>query len=212
MVQPKALAVPIIVVLNVIVYIMWTLQMLNQPSFMVDNFLVSWQAVTEGRVWVLISSVFSHNNLLHIAFNMIALRSFGTIIEQVIGTWRFIKFYFIAGVISSLCHCLVSAYIIGSPDIAALGASGSISGLILLFALLFPKERLAIFGLIPIPALFGAILFVGLDIWGLAAQAHGGGLPIGHGAHLGGAVTGFIYYLMLKKDMRSRLSDAYIQD
>jgi membrane associated rhomboid family serine protease len=95
---------------------------------------------------------------------------------------------------------LVSSFILVEPDLPALGASGAISGLILVFSLLFPKERLLIFGLIPIPALFGALLFIGLDVWGLISQAEGGGLPIGHGAHLGGGVTGiFFYFLILNR-------------
>ncbi len=47
---------------------------------------------------------------------------------------------------------------------------------------------------IPVPALVGALLFVGLDVWGLVAQSAGGGLPIGHGAHLGGAACGALFY------------------
>jgi membrane associated rhomboid family serine protease len=42
----------------------------------------------------------------------------------------------------------------------------------------------------------GALAFIGLDVWGLIAQAEGGGLPIGHGAHLGGAFTGILYYFL----------------
>jgi membrane associated rhomboid family serine protease len=71
-----------------------------------------------------------------------------------------------------------------------------------LFALLYPREKLLLFGIIPLPAMFGALAFVGLDVWGVVAQAQGGGLPIGHGAHLGGALTGLLYYLFV---LRPRL-------
>jgi len=68
---------------------------------------------------------------------------------------------------------------------------------------LFPKERLLFFFLIPLPAMIAALIFVGLDLWGLSAQAHGGGLPIGHGAHLGGAFAGILYYfLFLRRRIR----------
>ena len=122
--------------------------------------------------------------------------------EQVLGRWRFINFYLAAGVISSLSHCLVSAFLLGKPDMLAVGASGSISGLVLLFSLMYPREKILLFGLIPMPAMFGALAFIGLDVWGVVAQAQGGGLPIGHGAHLGGAFTGIIYYLFI---LRPRL-------
>ena len=62
------------------------------------------------------------------------------------------------------------------------------------FSFLFPKEKLLLLGLIPMPAYVGAILFVGLDIWGLVAQTQGSSLPIGYGAHLGGAFFGVFYY------------------
>ncbi len=53
----------------------------------------------------------------------------------------------------------------------------------------------------------GAFLFIGLDVWGLVAQSGGGGLPIGHGAHLGGAITGIIYYLLFLKPRSTQEAD-----
>jgi membrane associated rhomboid family serine protease len=161
---------------------------------MMAHFLVSWDSLIEGRYWTLITSAFSHNEFWHLILNMFVLSSFGPVIQIVIGTKRFLAFYFVAAIISSFGHALVSAFILGQPDLPALGASGAISGIVLLFAFIFPRERILIFGIIPLPAIWGALLFVGLDIWGVFAQAEGGGLPIGHGAHLGGAVTGILYY------------------
>jgi membrane associated rhomboid family serine protease len=70
---------------------------------------------------------------------------------------------------------------------------------------MFPKQLIYIFGLIPIPAIFGTIIFVSLDLVGLLTQAAGSSVPIGHGAHLGGALAGFIYsrYLKLPKQFTS---------
>jgi membrane associated rhomboid family serine protease len=183
-----------LIFINGAVFIAWQFDPL--VVFMANNFLVSWDSLAEGRVWTLITSVFSHNMLFHLLINMFVLRSFGPILEKVLGAKSFLQFYFIAGIISSLSHAVVSNYIMNSPDLPALGASGAIAGIILVFSLLFPKERLLLFGIIPLPAIFGAIAFVGLDIWGLLAQSQGGGLPIGHGAHLGGAFTGVIYYFV----------------
>ena len=73
----------------------------------------------------------------------------------------------------------------------------------LVFSLMFPKERILVFGIVPVPALWGAVAFVGLDIWGLFEQKHGGGLPIGHGAHLGGALAGLLFYFgYVRRKMR----------
>lgn len=164
--------------------------------------MVSWNALEGGRWWVLLTSAFSHIYFWHFLLNMYVLMSFGSLLERLLGRLRFLRFYISAGVVGSFCHALVSAWILGEPDLPAVGASGAIAGLILVFSFLFPKEKILIFGLIPVPAIWGALLFIGLDVWGLVAQAGGGGLPIGHGAHLGGALTGIVYYFGV---LRSRL-------
>jgi rhomboid-like protein len=167
----------------------------TNPTFVENNFLVSWDALQEGRYWVLLTSVFSHNMFLHLLINMYVLMSFGSLLEQVLGPKRFLRFYLTAGIISSLTHALASAFILHEPGLPALGASGAIAGLVLLFALMFPRQKLYLFGLIPLPALGGALAFMCLDLFGLFEQARGSGIPIGHGAHLGGALAGVIYYL-----------------
>lgn len=192
--RPRPVIVPLFLVINAAVFFSWRSGLFLPLNEMAQNFLVSAEAVAEGRYWTLLTSVFSHNMFLHFLVNMLVLQSFGGLLEFYLGRWRFVKFYLVAGVLSSISHCWVSAYLLGEPALPALGASGALAGLILVFALLFPKEKLLIFGLIPVPAIFGAIGFVLLDLWGLSAQAKGGGLPIGHGAHLGGAFTGVLYY------------------
>jgi len=195
--------IPFLILLNVIVYFLW-----HRPTFltfMADNFLVSWEAIDAGRWWVLVTSNFSHNMLFHILINMLVLNNFGTLIEALLGSKFILKFYLIAGVVSGLSHAMVSAFILGDPGLPALGASGSIAGLILIFSMLFPKEKILLLGFIPMPAIVGAVAFIGLDLWGLMAQAEGGGLPIGHGAHLGGAFTGIIWYFFLIRPKLAQL-------
>lgn len=127
---------------------------------------------------------------------MYAFFGFGAVLETVLGRKRFLIFYLWAGIFASFCHVIVSSFLIGDPSLAALGASGAISGVILLFSLMFPQEKLLLLGLIPVPAYAASILIVGIDLWGLISQTRGGTLPIGHGAHLGGALFGLIYYLI----------------
>ncbi|MGE0526419.1 MAG: rhomboid family intramembrane serine protease [Bdellovibrionales bacterium] len=198
----RPLVVPALISINVIVFLMWTMAGSEGVEFMVNNFTVSWTSLREGRYWVLLTSVFSHNALFHILLNMFVLNSFGSLLEAVLGRGSFLRFYLVAGVISSFCHAFVSAYLLGAPDLPAVGASGAVSGLVLVFAMIFPREKILVFGLIPVPALFGALAFIGLDIWGLVMQAEGGGLPIGHGAHLGGAFTGVFYYILVLRGRR----------
>lgn len=184
-----------IVKLNIIVFIFWIWSPLLGQNFMVDNFLVSWSGLRAGRIWTLVTSVFSHNLFFHIFLNMYAFLGFGTVLENALGKRKFLKFYLTAGIIASISHSLVSAFIMGKPDLAALGASGAVSGVVLLFSLMFPDEKILLLGIIPIPAIFAAVLIVGLDLWGLIEQVHGGSLPLGHGAHLGGAMYGAGYYV-----------------
>lgn len=191
----RPILVALIIAVNIAVFLLWHLQGPGEPVFMENNFLISWQALSDGRYWTLLTAVFSHNWDLHILINMLVLWSFGSVLEIVLGPGRFLKFYLVAGIFSSFSHAALSNWLLGQPQLAALGASGAIAGLVLLFALMFPKQKIYLFAVIPIPALWGALAFVGIDLWGLTAQAKGGGLPIGHGAHLGGALIGVIYYV-----------------
>jgi membrane associated rhomboid family serine protease len=190
----------ILILINIVVFIAWQLAKKNSSvNFMAENFLVSWTSLLEGRYWTLLTSVFSHISLMHIFFNMFVLSSFGPVVEDVLGQARFLKFYLVAGIFSSFCHAFVSKTLLHAPDLPALGASGAISGMIFLFAFLFPKQKIYLFAVLPIPAIWAALVFVGIDVWGLVAQAEGGGFQIGHGAHLGGALAGVIYYYFFLK-------------
>jgi len=189
------MVVPLLLLANVAVFAAWI--WLGETPFMAENFLVSWDGLAAGRYWTVLTSVFSHVLFVHFFLNMFVLMSFGPHVERAIGSGRFLRFYLFAGIIASLSHALVSAFLLETPETPALGASGAISGVILLFALMYPRERILLLGVIPLPALVGALVFIGLDILGLIAQTQGGGLPIGHGAHLGGAAVGTLYYLLV---------------
>lgn len=197
--------VRLILLTNVIVFALWSWGGPAINDWLITNTLVSWDGLVAGRYWILITSVFSHQLFIHLLLNMYVLSSFGTLLERLLRPKRFLLFYFAAGIVGSLAHACVSRFLLDRPDLPALGASGAIAGLILVFSLLFPKEKILLFGIIPLPALFGALAFIGLDIWGLVAQAEGGGLPIGHGAHLGGSLTGIVFYFFyLRPRLRQR--------
>jgi membrane associated rhomboid family serine protease len=199
--RPRTPAVSVIIGLNVLVFFAWQAASYSPRlfAFMTENFLVSTLHIEHLRVWTLVTAAFSHNELWHVALNMFVLWSFGTVLEHLWGTRVFVLVYLAAAVVASVSHCALSSFIMGRDDIPALGASGAISGLLLAYALHFPRHRILLFGIVPVPALAGVLAFVGLDLWGLIAQGRGGGLPIGHGAHLGGALAGaLIYFLYLR--------------
>lgn len=195
----------VFLIINAAVFGLWV--SLGQSPFMLDNFLVSWDGLAAGRWWTLVTSEFSHIGGLHFFVNMMVLSSFGPIVEITIGSARFLSFYLLAAVVASLCHAGVSALVLGQPQLPALGASGAISGVVLLFAFMYPQARILLFFFIPVPALAGVLAFVGLDVAGLIWQVEGGGLPIGHGAHLGGAATGMLYYLLVIRPLQVRVAE-----
>lgn len=206
MFRGRAKIVSIIISSNLAIFALWFSASFGytDPEFLERNFLVSWTALADGRWWTLLTSAFSHILTFHIFLNMYALMGFGPIIEGTLGSMRFLRFYLLASVVASAAHAIVSAKLVGNPDLPALGASGAVSGVVLLFSLLFPKQKILLMGFIPVPAFFGSVLIIGLDLWGLWAQAGGGGLPIGHGAHLGGAFTGAVYYFLIVRPQIKR--------
>ena len=192
-------ALVVIVVLNLVVFLLWQLAREGNQSllvFLVENFLVSTAHVLHGHVWTLITAAFSHELVLHFGINMFVLWSFGTLLEQLWGTRLFTVFYLSTAVVASICHCLVSSFLMGSDTISALGASGAVCALLMAYGLTFPRHKILLFGIVPVPALATVLVFVGIDLWGLAAQTGGADLPIGHGAHLGGALAGAIWYFV----------------
>lgn len=190
--------VPKIIAINVIVFFLWQFVGITYPEFMIKNFLVSWSALEHERVWTLLTSVFSHNMLFHLFINMFVLFNFGVIIESNLGALRFLKFYLLAGLAGSLVHSLTCAFILNQPEQMALGASGAISGIVMIFALLHPQHKIFLFGIIPLPAIWAVVLINGIDVWGFINQTRGIASIMGHGAHLGGAFAGLVYFFILR--------------
>jgi membrane associated rhomboid family serine protease len=190
-----------ILAVNLVVFALWfTLPV----PVMAEHFLVSWRHLEEGRVWTLLTAVFSHNALFHLLVNMIVLTSFGPPLEQLMGRGRFLRFYLVAGMLGSLAHVGVSSVLMERPAQAALGASAALAGVLLVFSLTFPKARVLFFLVIPMPAIVAAFVFIGIDVWGLIMQIEAnGGWPIGHGAHLGGALTGILYFAARRRALRA---------
>jgi membrane associated rhomboid family serine protease len=188
--------VKIIIALNILIFFLWIHWGPRHEKFMIDNFLISWDTLSAGRYWALLTSAFSHNMLWHLFLNMFVFLNFGIIVEKTLGSIQFLLFYLFASVASSLSHSIICAYVLHQPELLALGASGAVSAVILIFALFYPQQKVYFFGFIPLPAIWAVVIINGLDFLGLLGQAKGGNSPIGYGAHLGGAVSGLIYYLL----------------
>ena len=193
------------IAINIVVFLAW--QFVDGDivlfHFMISNFLTSWDGLLTGHVWTLLTSAYSHVQLLHLAINMFVLWNFGVLIERQMGRQRFLLFYVVCSVVGSLAHCITSAWLLGMPDRGALGASGAVCGVLMAFALEYPKARILLFGIVPVPALICVIGMAGFDVLGVINQSQGQGFGIGHAAHLGGGIAGGLLWLgMMRQQYR----------
>ena len=148
--------------------------------------------VKKGFIWQIFTYMFLHGGLFHILFNMFALWMFGCDIERSWGTKEFLKYYFITGVGAGLFTFFLSF----NSHIPTIGASGAIFGILVAFAMMFPDRPIYLYFLFPIKAKYLVIFFAMIEF--LASFRHTSD-GIGHFAHLGGMVIGYIY---IKSDWR----------
>jgi len=140
----------------------------------------------------MITSMFLHGDILHIAGNMLYLYIFGDNIEDACGHTRFLIFYIICGVGASI----LTMFLEPMSTLPVIGASGAISGVLGGYILLYPKARIrtAIFSLgfiqlVYIPAFFMIGFWFVLQI--LYAWI-GVSTGVAYWAHIGGFVTGLV--------------------
>lgn len=178
-----------LIIANVAVFFLQSLA----PGIIVPFAL--WPLATSGlsagaafMPWQLVTYAFLHGGLLHLAFNMFALYMFGSAIERVFGTRRYLVFYFVC-VISAALTQLVVAMLSGAiyPTI---GASGGVFGLLLAYGMYFPHNRvMLLFPPVPMPARVFVVVYAVLELFlGVTGSQEG----VAHFAHLGGMIGGYL--------------------
>lgn len=135
------------------------------------------ETMEDGQWWRLVTSMFAHGGILHLAFNGIALVSM-TPLERRLGTPVFATVYMAAGIGGGIAHVMTTS-------IPAVGASGAIFGLLGVILILAPRMELALMG-IPIPAIILLPLYMSAVLLVPALSQ----IPIAHWAHLGGMFVG----------------------
>ncbi|MCB9676952.1 MAG: rhomboid family intramembrane serine protease [Alphaproteobacteria bacterium] len=186
-------ALPGLLLLNLLVYVVWHTVGPEHPELLRQHLLVSWESVTHGRLWTLLTAEFSHIDAMHLLANLLALWVFGRPVGQVLGGARLIALY-VAGALSASVAFVVWAGLTGSES-AALGASGAAMAFAVPYAMWFPDRTLLVMFVIPMRAWLAVLLFIGLDALGLlwtGVDGMLGGVPIAHSAHLGGALAGLV--------------------
>lgn len=145
-------------------------------------------------VWQLVTYMFLHGGLGHIFFNMLMLWMFGMEIENLWGSRKFLVFYFIAGISAGLANLFIAPLFTGTGP--TVGASGSVYGVLVAFAMMFPNRYVFLYFFVPVRAKYLITFFVLLELFnGVFGSSQG----IAHIAHLGGAVIGALWVFL---DMR----------
>lgn len=142
------------------------------------------------RPWTLLTYMFAHSpaGISHILFNMFALYIFGPRVEARLGGANFIRLYFIAGISGGLLSLPFT------PFVSIIGASGAVFGVQLAYAMFYPRDRIYIWGVIPIEARVLVILMTVITLYG----GFSGGSGVAHFAHLGGYVGAYAYLRWLR--------------
>jgi membrane associated rhomboid family serine protease len=154
------------------------------------NALVFVPSLVLVRPWTIVTYMFLHGGLMHLAFNMLALYFFGPRVEDRLGSRRFLTLYFISGISGALLS------IVFTPGAAIVGASAAVFGVMLAFAYFWPDAPIHIWGIIPVPARMLVIITTVLALWSGFGGSRSG---IAHFAHLGGYAGAFIYLKWLDR-------------
>ena len=129
----------------------------------------------------------------YLALNvMLGLFFFGLAVEQTLGSKEFLLIYFLSGI-----FCGVASYYFylfsGAYFVFLLGASGAINSLLLAYAVIFPRNRIYLMGLLPIPAPLLVAIYAGIEIANQLLTLQNG---VAHMTHLAGFAIAWIYFIV----------------
>jgi membrane associated rhomboid family serine protease len=136
-----------------------------------------------GSWWTVVTYMFVHAWLAHLAFNMFTLWMFAPRLEQEWGTRPFVLFYLWCGVGGAIAHLIFAQHS------AVIGASGAISGVLVAYAIRWPDEEVYLFGVIPMKSRWLILAMLGMNtIFALSPNSR-----IDWTAHVGGMAFGWIF-------------------
>jgi len=190
-----------IIIINVVVFL---IQMLFEnimfgeyPGSYILSRYFALNPLVEGanfQIWQVFSYQFMHGGFSHIFWNMFMLWMFGNEIENILGPKKFLFFYLLSGVGAAAFQLLLAPMISNQLGFT-IGASGAVYGVMIAFALFFPDRQIYVYFLFPVKAKYLIAFLVIIEF-----MAVGNMDVVAHLAHLGGALTGFIFIMLDKKN------------
>jgi membrane associated rhomboid family serine protease len=146
-------------------------------------------SIRSGDQIRMITSGFLHADMMHLAFNMLTLYFFAPVVLNWLGNFSFVLIYFGSLVFGSL---LTMIFHKNDYSYRAVGASGAVTGVLYSAILLNPDKEIELYFVIPISGYLFGILYLLYSIYGMKAKNDN----IGHTAHFGGAVGGYLITLV----------------
>ena len=183
-----------VVLLIIVANVLFSMQGFNNISFF-EKFKFNVAGIKRGEQIRMVSSGFLHADWMHLGFNMYTLYIFAPIVINFLGNLKFILIYVASLIIGNLLSLFFHK---NEPHYSAIGASGAVSGVLYASILLYPGMDLFIMFIpIPIPAYVFGIGYLLYSIYGMKSRRDN----IGHDAHFGGAIAGYVMTLAFEPHM-----------
>jgi membrane associated rhomboid family serine protease len=165
---------------------------------------VSIDSLIHGEVWTPFTYMFVHGSVGHVLLNSMMLWFAGPRVQDLYGPRHFVIIYILSGIIGAALQIVLSTYVFNEPSISLIGASASVMGLILAYAIAMPREEVTLLLAFVIPVRFSLwglakflmitnILFAILAAFNRLPDWLSGGGHVAYFAHIGGALAGWYY-------------------
>ena len=202
-----------LVFINFSIFASWWIIYLLHPKYGIEaiidlGFRSQYIAEPQFRLVSLITAMFMHGGSMHLLMNMLVLILLGVPFEERIGSRSFIMIYFISGILGSFITGSISVYNQEGINTLNIGASGAVFGIMGGFALLYPRDEIAMLlgpiFLHRVPVILATIVFVAMETLYVGMNTQDG---IGHGTHMASFIAGvFISPLFPKKGITEKQS------